>query len=160
MHEVRWGAFIPAVILAPFIPIVPALAVLALMSTFDAFNVFGMLALIVTYAAFIGAPTYLTFGGVAAWYALTRHGPNAPFWLFGILANLASSVVILPVMLLAEQEVLSAVAFIASGCIFAPSWGTIGGWLYRRFTKIGDGLQERAAAHSAATTRDIKHPHD
>ena len=163
MYEVRWGAFIAALFLAPLVLAVPAMAILFLMSLVESglSPIFSFLFAPV-FAVMAGAPTYLTLGTASGWYALRRIGPNAPFWAIGFGTNLISApMVLLFFVWLNPEAALSSTAFVIGfGCIFAPIWGTIGGWLYRRFTKIGDGLQERAAAHSAATTRDIRHPHD
>ncbi len=148
MHEVRWGAFIPALLLAPLVLAVPAMAILFLTSLVQS-GLSPIFSFVVApvFAVMIGAPTYLTLGTASCWYALRRIGPNAPFWAIGLGANLISApLVLLFLVWLDPKNALDTTAFVIGfGCIFAPIWGAIGGLLYRRFTKIGDGLQERAA---------------
>ena len=148
MHEVRWFAFVPALILAPLALAVPAMGVLALSAWLEVgFNPVSIVAFIAVFAAIFGAPTYLTFGAAAFWYAHWRLGPGAPFWAFGLGANVASTPAVAAFYWLTDPSSLATdTAFVVGfGCIFAPLWGGLFGWIYRGFVRKGDAL--RAAAH-------------
>jgi len=146
MAEVRWGAFIPALILAPLVLCLPALAGFALLYLLGATdNVFALILAVVSFAAATGAPTYLTFGAFAFHAALRR---GIPLWTAAIAANVISA----PVVLIAFRllgtgwgDALGATVYlIIFGCIFAPLWGVIFEALYDLFVRIGDGLRARA----------------
>ncbi len=149
MHDVRWGAFIPALILAPLVLAVPAFGVLALGTWLNAgINPLGIVAMATVVAAGAGAPTYLTLGAAAFWHALRRTGPQAPFWLMALAANLISTPFVLAFLLVLDpRDALGTTVFlIGFGCIFAPLWGGIFGWIYRTFTRMGERLKSRAAS--------------
>lgn len=149
MHDVRWGAFIPALILASLVLAIPAFGALALGAWLNAgINPLGIVAMATVVAAGAGAPTYLTLGAAAFWYALRRTGPDASFWSMALAANLIATPFVLAFFLISDpRDALGSTVFlIGFGCIFAPLWGGIFGWIYRTFTRIGAKLRDRAAS--------------
>lgn len=158
MHEIRWGAFITALILAPLTLAIPALVILMVLVPMSVGNnPIGIVAMATFVAAFAGAPTYLTLGAACFWYVLRRSGPDTPFfWSMALAANLVSTPLVLIFFLLIDaREALGSTAFlIGFGCIYAPLWGLIFGWIYRWFTHIGDRLQNKASARRQRQIRN------
>lgn len=147
MHEIRWFAFIPALILAPLALAVPAFGVVALIGSLGAdFNAFAIAVYAMVAAPFLGAPTYLTFGAFAFGLGLHRMGLDAPFWSIGLAANLISAPLVYLVLLAVNpDEALPLTAFVVGfGTVFAPIWGAIFGWIYRAMVRKGDALREAA----------------
>ncbi|NNE80369.1 MAG: hypothetical protein HKN18_08870 [Silicimonas sp.] len=149
MSKVRWGAFVPALILAPLVPALLALLLLFLMSLLALTPSPLIIMILAAFVAAVGfgAPTYLTFGAGAFWFGLRRFGPKAPFWLLGLAANILSTPIVFAVLLALDASgALEGTAFVVGyGLIAAPIWGVIFGWFYWRFTGVGDRLKHRAA---------------
>ena len=147
MHEVRWFAFFPALVLAPLVLAVPSLLIMfaASVSGID----IGALAFVLgtsIVAVGMGAPTYLTFGLAGFVWALKKFGPDAPFLMIAFVANLGSAPFVLALLFLldASDEWQTTAFTVGFGCIFAPIWGALFGWIYRSFVRKGDALRRRA----------------
>ena len=138
MADVRWRAFVPALILAPLVPAALAALVFFLAGQTDtnALSPLFILSSAIISGVTFGAPTYLTFGSVAFWRVARRgrRGIGA-FASAGFVANLVSSPAVLAFFLVTSaDEALGLTAMlIGFGCLYAPVWGGLFGLLYRRF---------------------------
>ena len=138
-REIRPVAFVAALILAPLSLALPAYGIVALVAATG-----GRVDLVIPLlfpigAAWIGAPTYLTFGAFSFRRALKRGGSSArSLVLAGLRAHAVSAPLVLIPLTLTEpsSDVLpNAVAFLFLGLIFAPLWSAIFALLYERFTR-------------------------
>ena len=136
MADVRWRAFLPALILAPLIPAALGAAVLylAYLGDAEAFAPLFFVAAAAVYGVMLGAPTYLVFGGIAFWLA-ARRAMRGGYAVMAFLANLASAPAVLVFFLVfSSGDAFGITALIIGfGSLFAPIWGGIFGALYRRF---------------------------
>ncbi len=147
MHEIRWFAFVSALILAPM-AVAAVGGIISVLSAWvgGGYNPLTIIGFTAVMAALWGAPTYLTFGAVTFWYALRRWGIESSFVVAGFAANLLSAPVVAAYFWLADPTaVAGGTAFtIGFGCIFAPLLGGLFGTIYRAFVTKGDTLREGA----------------
>ena len=132
-------AFVSALILAPLTIAVPAYGILFAASYAEAPIAQFIVLFFPIGAAWIGAPTYLTFGAFSFLRTLKRGGTSAgSLVLAGLRAHAVSAPFVLIPLSLTEpsSDVLpTAVAFFLLGLIFAPLWSAIFALLYERFTR-------------------------
>lgn len=134
MHDIQWRAFLLALILAPIIPGLPGL--LLLLTGWAPPLDLLILVLVPTVGIFLGAPTYLIFGTRTFMRQIRAHGRQAPsLWMHALKAHLITC----PVALVAlfwqpDNPLLVVIVLIGLGCIHAPIWGALFGWLYQAFT--------------------------
>ena len=144
MHKIHLPAFIAALLIAPLIPGLPGL--LVLLTGFILPLDISILLLVPTVGIALGAPTYLIFGTRVFLKEIRAQGRNAAgLWAHALKAHLWTC----PVALVAlfwkpDHPVLVVLVLIGLGCIHAPIWGALFGWLYRVFTNAT--LQEERHA--------------
>ena len=135
-------AFALALFLAPLIIGLPSAVVVTPYVLLDVGHP-GVILLIpfaiVAFASIVGAPTYLLFGGTAFYLALKRRGSEAGLVFPALLANIASAPAVLVGYLALEGAdggaLLSTLAFVLLGCIFAPIWAWFFASIYRAILK-------------------------
>ena len=133
---IKPGAFIAALVLGPVLFTAPFFATAWLIEALRLDHGGVMILAVIPVAAFVlGAIPYLVFGTPAFVYAV-RHRVSTAGAAF--LANLLASPLIFAAIALsgsadaAGSFVGLSVCF---GSVFAPIWGAVFGFLYRRFAK-------------------------
>lgn len=130
-------AFVIAFILAPVLVFVISYALMTSGLTIFFFGV---------GAAIYGAPFYILLGGPACWYAyknnLTGAGNLAGLAFMANVGTFVAAPLILFTLFLIQGWDMTMSNFWGSlalgglGCVFAPLWGAITGWLYNGFLRL------------------------
>jgi len=107
--NVRWGSFLLSLFAAPFFV-----------------GLIGFIAVIPLFALIFGWPTYLIFGAPAFYFVIRYWGAGA--WKTG-LAGFAANLVSFPFIYL-FFGLDDAQFIVVNGCLMAPLWGAVFGWLY------------------------------